>query len=158
MNLKNFKMVSLILNVMFLGMIIYVRNYNISQADDRIAKLIPQKNVYLAMHQSYFKSNVFLAQLAIDIKASDGSLKNVTRLIKKVQLPDRQSEDAYLTMISKAVADPESDNPKDMLKARNISWVEKTKGAKGERYYSFDVAFNKDDKLVVMDIEPLFWK
>lgn len=148
MNIKNFTLVSILTNVMFAAMILYVRHDAATQAKDAVDSRINKKNAYLKAHKEYFENNNVLCKLAIEILQSDKDLKTVTRLAKSAKLPGESGTDAFLGFSTAKV---------DEFKGRSISWNMENKQVSGFPYFGFEVGFNDNDKMEVIKTGGLFW-
>jgi hypothetical protein len=141
MNQGNVKLISILSNIMFLAILVYVQYDSGSQAQEVIDARKNQRNKYLAMHQEYFTSNLVLFDLAVEIQMSDKDSRTIAKLINRKRIPGRQAEDAYL----KTTANP-GNKP-----GRSVGYTTDY-GA----YYGFNIVY-KEDIMHSLEAETIFW-
>ncbi|NLB62673.1 MAG: hypothetical protein GX801_01020 [Fibrobacter sp.] len=140
MNQRNILILSVVLNVLFIGLLFYVKKDAHSQAQKHVSKVMENVNHQLKQAGEINVNNNVLWELVIDIKdAKDKSLTNVTRLAKSKRLPNRENEEAFLAVDAASV---------EGKKARRIGWGK----------YNIVVTFNDRDIVESIDIDDLLGK
>lgn len=140
MNQRNILILSLVLNVLFIGLLFYVKKDAHSQAQKHVTKVMENVNNQLRQVSEINSNNNVLWELVIDIKdAKDQSISNVTRLAKSKRLPNRAAEEAFLAVDAASV---------EGKKARRIGWG---------KYYIV-VTFDAKDNVSSIDVDDLLGK